>query len=123
MKNLIECAGFFFFNNLIATNLSLGATDYINKLIMNNEIPYIIIYTNHFYFDGIKLAFRKQELFNINSIPIHIPYNTVSSCWYINRKQLSKSKAKELIKMEPVEVDVTPLQWYQQEQLNHVFNL
>jgi len=87
------------------------------------EKPYNIIYTNHLYFEGIKLAFRKQELFNIDSIPKHIPFNSIANCWYVNRKQLSKSKAKELIKMESVNVDVSNLQWYQQERLNHVFNL
>jgi len=90
---------------------------------MTTEKPYKIIYTNHFCFEGIKLAFRKQELFNINSIPKHIPFNTIANCWYVNRKQLTKSKAKELVKMESVSVDVSSLQWFNQINLDHVFNL
>jgi hypothetical protein len=93
---------------------------------MNTEIPnkYIITYTNFLIFEGRKLAFRKKELFDISTnIPSHIPFNSIANCWLINRKQLTKSKAKELITMRPIEVDVTSFQWFVQEQLNHVFNL
>lgn len=87
---------------------------------MTDEKPYIITYSNWFEFEGRILAFRKQELFDITETPKHIPF---LGHWNINRKQLSKLKAKELIKNEPKQVDVSNLQWYQQEQLNHVFNL
>jgi len=92
---------------------------------MNTEIPnkYIITYSNYFEFEGRVLAFRKHELFDITNSPIHIPFNESAQAWIINRKHLSKSKAKSLVKQEPKQVDVTELQWYQQEQLNHVFNL
>ena len=87
---------------------------------MNTEKPYIITYSNHFEFDGRVLAFRKKELFDITETPKYIKF---VGHWNINRKQLSVSKAKELIKHEAKKVDVTELQWYVQEELNHVFNL
>lgn len=85
------------------------------------ENKYIIKYTNHLEFKGQLLAFRKKELFNISSIPTLIKRSDQG--WWIGRDLLTPLKAKELIKKEPKEVDVTDLQWYQQEQLNHVFNL
>ena len=87
----------------------------------NNE--YKITYSNSFEFEGLTLAFRKKELFNISGIPELIPFNINSNCWIIKRKQLTKLKAKELTTNKQMIVDVTDLQWYQQEQLNHVFNL
>lgn len=90
---------------------------------MNIEIPnkYIITYSNHLEFEGRVLAFRKQELFDITNSPIHIQFNQSAQAWIVNRKQLSKTKAKELIKHEPKKVDVSDLQWYIQEQLNCPF--
>jgi hypothetical protein len=92
---------------------------------MSDEIPniYKITYSNWFEFEGRILAFRKQQLFDITDSPRHIPFNEIAQAWIINRKQLTKSKAKELIRNESKEVDVSNLQWYIQEQLNHVFNL
>lgn len=92
---------------------------------MNSEIPnkYLIEYSNHFEFNGCLLAFRKQELFNITDVPNHIPFNKIANCWIVNRKQLSKKKAQELVKKEHIIKDLSELQWYQQEQLKHVFNL
>ncbi len=87
----------------------------------NNE--YFITYSNHLIFENQILAFRNKELFNITKLPIHIDFNLNAGCWIINRKHLSKSKAKELLINEVKQVDVSVLQWYQQEQLNHVFNL
>jgi hypothetical protein len=87
----------------------------------NNE--YFITYSNHLIFENQTLAFRKKELFNITNLPIHIDFNINANCWIVNRKQLTKSKAKELIISKPKIVDVSSLQWYYQEQLNHVFNL
>lgn len=84
---------------------------------------YTITYSNYLEFEGRVLAFRKQQLFDITDSPKHIPFNEIAQAWIVNRKQLSKSKAKQLIKNEPKEVDVSNLQWYIQEQLNEVFNL
>jgi hypothetical protein len=87
----------------------------------NNE--YFITYSNHFIFENQKLAFRKKELFNINNLPIHVEFNEKANAWLINRKHLSKSKAKELLINEPKLVDVSDLQWHRQIQLDAVFNL
>ena len=87
---------------------------------MKYEKPYIITYSNWFEFEGRILSFRKRELFDITETPKHIPF---VGHWNVNRKQLSKSKAKKLVKNESKSVDVSNLQWYQQEQLNNVFNL
>ncbi len=83
----------------------------------NNE--YFITYSNHLFFENQTLAFRKKELFNITNLPIHIVFNESAKAWIINRKHLSKSKAKELLIMQPKIKDVSDLQWYQQEKLNH----
>lgn len=87
---------------------------------MNNEKPYIIEYTNSFEFNGRLLAFRKRELFDITETPKHIKF---VGHWNVNRVQLSLKKAQELCKPNKVKKDVTELQWYEQEKLNHVFNL
>jgi hypothetical protein len=87
--------------------------------------PYIITYSNWLEFDGKTLAFRKKLLFDITGIPkaLFTSSNNGYFGYWINRKWLSESKIKELIKYEPKQVDVSNLQWYEQEQLNHVFNL
>lgn len=85
--------------------------------------PYVITYSNHFTFEGVNLAFRKKLLFCIDKVPALIPFNENANCWIVKRKQLTKFKAQELLINEPTEVDVSSLQWYLQEQLNHVFNL
>lgn len=91
-----------------------------------NETPnntYFITYTNHFYFEGQTLAFRKKQLFNITELPILIPYNDNCKCWIVNRKQLTISKIKELMIEKPIEVDVSEMQWYRQIHYDYVFNL
>jgi hypothetical protein len=93
---------------------------------MNTEKPnneYFITYSNHLVFENQTLAFRKKQLFNITNIPRLVNFNESANAWIINRKHLSKSKASQLLIKEPKQVDVSNLQWYQQEQLNHVFNL
>lgn len=87
---------------------------------MIEEKPYIITYSNWFEFEGRVLAFRKKELFDITETPKHIPF---VGHWNINRKQLTITKTKELIKHEPKQVDVSNLQWYIQIELNECFNL
>lgn len=85
---------------------------------MNDEIPYMIEYNYTFEFNGRLLGFRKKELFDITETPKHIKF---FGHWNINRKQLSVSKAKELIKNNKITKDISELQWYEQERLNHVF--
>ncbi len=91
---------------------------------MNTETidnPYIITYSNHFVFESKTFAFRKKELFDISGIPSLIA--RTEQGWWIGRKLLSKAKAKKLVKHEPKEVDISNLQWFEQEKLNGVFNL
>lgn len=87
----------------------------------NNE--YFITYSNYLIFENQTLAFRNKELFNITNLPIHVSFNEKANCWIVNRKQLTKSKAKEIYINEPKTVDVTDLQWYDQCKLDKVFNL
>lgn len=87
---------------------------------MNEQKPYTITYSNSFEFEGCLLAFRKKELFDITQTPTHIKF---LGHWNVKRKQLSVLKAKKLITNKPVIKDISHLQWYQQENLNHVFNL
>lgn len=86
------------------------------------ENPNIITYSNYFYFEGERLAFRKKELFNITGLPKHIQFNK-NGFWIVKRKQLTVSKAKELIINQPIEIDVTNLAWHTQIELDEVFNL
>lgn len=85
------------------------------------EKPYIITYSNLIEFEGCKLAFRKKELFNIDGIPTYV--KRTNQGWWIGRKLLTQGKAKELITNKQTDIDVSFMQWYDQEQLNHVFNL
>jgi hypothetical protein len=108
----------------IAPNYSLTPITKLKQMETNNlniEKTYIITYTNLIEFEGNKLAFREKELFNINSIPKHIKRSDQG--WWIGRKLLTTTKAKELYKNTNYEVDVTELQWYTQIELDAVFNL
>ena len=87
----------------------------------NND--YFITYSNYLIFENRLLAFRNKLLFDITNTPILINFNENAKAWLINRKHLSKSKAKELLINEPKQVDVSHLQWYQQINLDEVFNL
>jgi|GEM_PF-4139208 len=82
---------------------------------------YIIAYSNSFVFEGQTFSFRKKELFNITGVPKIIKRSNQG--WWIGRVLLTESKVKELITKTEVKKDITELQWYHQEQLNHVFNL
>ena len=91
-----------------------------NKQITIDK-KYIITYTNLLEFEGRRLAFRKKELFDLSHTPSIIKRSEQG--WWFGRKLLSPTKAKELTKIINHDVDVTDLQWYDQEKLNHVFNL
>lgn len=95
-------------------------------MLQNNlDNKYFITYSNHFEFECKTFAFRKKELFNITGIPKHVELKNNNNCWgyWINRKWLSLSKIKTMIKNEKIKVDVSSLQWYQQINLDKVFNL
>lgn len=90
----------------------------------NNNIAidtYFITYSNYLEFEGVLLAFRKKELFDITVIPKHIKRSEQG--WWIGRKLLTPGKAKELYKNESKKVDVSCLQWYRQIELDECFNL
>ena len=87
----------------------------------NNE--YFITYSNYLIFENRLLAFRNKLLFDITNTPILVNFNENAKAWLINRKHLSKSKAKELLINEPKQVDVSNLQWYKQINLDKTFNL
>lgn len=90
----------------------------------NNNITidtYFITYSNWFEFNGFILAFRKKELFDITGIPKYIKRSEQG--WWIGRKLLTPSKAKELYINEPKKVDISCLQWYRQIELDECFNL
>jgi len=92
---------------------------------MNTENPnkYEITYSNYLEFEGRLLAFRKQLLFDVTELPKLINYNENVNAWIVNRKQLTKLKAKQLIVMKDKKVDVSDLQWYEQIKLDECFNL
>lgn len=89
--------------------------------ILTIEKPYVITYTNLIEFEGKKFSFRKKELFYLAFSPTHIPRSEQG--WWIGRKLLTVNKAKELIRNINFDVDVSDIQWTEQEKLNHVFNL
>ncbi len=91
---------------------------------MGTLYKYIITYTNYFKVDNKTFAFRQKELFEITNTPtwLELKNNNGSKGYWINRKWYSLTKIKELIVIEEKQIDITNLQWYEQEQLNHVFN-
>lgn len=81
-----------------------------------------ITYSNHFEFNGARLAFRKKLLFDITTnTPRFIPND--NGYWLVNRKQLTPLAAKGLIKNKAITVDISHLQMYQQCHLEECFNL
>jgi hypothetical protein len=87
--------------------------------------PYTITYSNHFKVDDLTFAFRKKLLFDITNTPVYKPIleNNGSKGWWINRKWISMKKTIEILKKEPITVDVSDLQWYEQINLEECFNL
>jgi hypothetical protein len=86
---------------------------------------YFITYSNYFRIENHVFAFRKKELFDITGVPKLLQLQNNNNCfgYWINRKWVSLSRIKEIIKEEPVTVDVSDLQWYDQIKIDHVFNL
>lgn len=86
---------------------------------------YFIEYSNYFEIENRVFAFRKKELFDITDVPRLLQLQNNNNCfgYWINRKWVSLSRIKEIIKEEPITVDVSDLQWYQQIKIDHVFNL
>lgn len=91
----------------------------------NLDNSYFITYTNHFVVGNKTYAFRKKMLFDITSIPKFLELKNNNNCfgYWINRNWYSLSKIKNLIINEPIKVDVSDIQWYNQINLDQVFNL
>ena len=87
----------------------------------NND--YFITYSNYLIFENQILSFRKKLLFNITNLPKLVNFNESANAYIINRKHLSKLKASQLLVNEPKQVDISQLQWNNQINLDHVFNL
>jgi hypothetical protein len=81
----------------------------------------VIVYSNYFHFMGSRFAFRKKMLFRIDGIPRYIPQSNQG--WWIGKNLLTKTEAERLVRTEQVVVDVSDLQWYEQEQLRWCYNL
>jgi hypothetical protein len=60
-------------------------------------------------------------LFRIDGIPRYIPQSNQG--WWIGKNLLTKTEVERLVRTEQVVVDVSDLQWYEQEQLRWCYNL
>lgn len=109
----------------LVPNIPLNATDVITINKINMSTLYKIIYSNHFKVENKTFAFRLKNLFDISDTPIFLELkdNNGSKGYWINRKWFSLTKIKHLIINEPKEVDITGMNWYRQEQINHCINL
>ena len=89
------------------------------------ETLYKIIYTNYFLVKNRRFSFRKKLLFDTTETPFYLELkdNNGSKGYWINRKWFSLSKIQNMIVNESVEIDISKLQWYMQEDLIHCFNL
>lgn len=84
-----------------------------------------IIYSNFFELENRVFAFRKKQLFDITNLPKLIELKNNNNClgYWINRNWFTLSKLKPLVKKEQIKVDISSLQWYEQINLQEVFNL
>jgi hypothetical protein len=98
---------------------------YANTNKINMDTFDKIIYSNHFKVDDRTFAFRKKRLFDITNTPRYLPEqnNSGSIGYWLNRKWFSLTKIKSIILNEPINIDITGLQWYQQIELTECFNL
>jgi hypothetical protein len=83
-----------------------------------------ITYSNYFKIQNRTFSFRKQVLFEVTNIPLKLELkdNGGSKGYWINRDWFSISKIQRIVVKEEISVDVSSLQWYQQINLDHVFN-
>ena len=88
-------------------------------------MEYLITYSNYFNIEGKTFSFRKKQLFEITNIPKLIELKNNNNClgYWINRKWYSLSKLKDLVIKEQKIIDVSSLQWYEQINIQEVFNL
>jgi hypothetical protein len=88
-------------------------------------MEYLITYSNYLTIEGKIFSFRKKQLFDITNTPKLIELKNNNNClgYWINRKWYSLSRLKDLVVMEKKVVDISNLQWYEQINLDEVFNL
>lgn len=88
-------------------------------------MKYIITYSNYFTIEERLFSFRKKQLFDITKTPKLIELKDNNNClgYWINRKWYSLSRLKDLVIRENMIVDVSYLQWYEQINLDKVFNI
>lgn len=85
----------------------------------------IIVYSNYFILENRVFAFRKKELFDITFIPKILELKDNNNClgYWINSRWYSLYKIKNLVIKEIKEIDISSLQWFEQINLQEVFNL
>ncbi len=88
-------------------------------------MEYSITYSNYFILEGRTFSFRKKQLFDIIETPKLIELKDNNNClgYWINRKWYSLSRLKDFVLKEEKIVNVSNLQWHEQINLDHVFNL
>jgi hypothetical protein len=88
-------------------------------------MEYLITYSNYFIIEGKTFSFRKKQLFDITNTPKLIELKNNNNClgYWINRKWYSLSRLKDFVIQKNKTVDVSNLQWHEQINLDHVFNL
>ena len=91
----------------------------------NLDNIYFITYSNYLEIENKVFAFRKKQLFDITNLPVLLNLKDNNNCqgYWINRKWFSLSKLEPFVKKENKVVDVSHLQWNEQINLDHVFNL
>ena len=84
-----------------------------------------IVYSNYFELENRVFAFRKKELFDITFTPKLLELKDNNNClgYWVNRKWFSLSKLEDLVIRENKNVDISNLQWFEQINLQEVFNL
>ena len=88
-------------------------------------MEYSITYSNYFILEVTTFSFRKKQLFDITETPKLTKLKNNNNClgYWINRKWYSLSRLKDFVLKEEKIVDVSNLQWHEQINLDHVFNL
>ena len=88
-------------------------------------MEYLITYSNYLILEGRVLSFRKKHLFDITSTPKLVKLKDNNNClgYWVNRKWYSLSRLKDFVLKEEKIVNVSNLQWHEQINLDHVFNL
>ena len=81
--------------------------------------PFTITYSNYFKVGEKTFAFKKKHLFDITNTPKFLEQksNNGSNGYWINRVWYSLTKINSMLVKEPVTVDISSLQWFEQVDL------